>query len=82
MPNSINKNFYCAATPPPRWDEQESEKLIQQFLTNGGKIQYVRDDNGSYDKSLKKTQQNLSGGFNPFSKEEALTINKKDFFKR
>lgn len=82
MSHSINRNQYCATTPPPRWDEKESERLLQEFLAKGGKIQKIRDDNGSYDKSLKKTQKSLAGGFNPFSKGEALTINKEDFIKR
>jgi hypothetical protein len=61
--------------PPPTPDD-EMEAAIQEFLNRGGKIQQMRSDSGNYDKNLKKTQANLKGGFNPFSKDQALTINK------
>lgn len=71
--------FYSHHIPPPKTSDEDMEKALQEFLANGGKIQYMRSDNGKYDKGLKKTQENLAGGFNPFSKDQALTINKKDF---
>lgn len=45
---------------------------IDAFLSKGGKVVKLRDDDGSFDKNLKKTENRLIGGFNPFSREEVL----------
>jgi hypothetical protein len=69
-------NFYYYL---PKTTDEEMEAAMAEFLARGGKIQQMRDDGGTYDKALKKTKENLKGGFNPFSKDQALTINKDDF---
>jgi hypothetical protein len=74
--------YYDHHNPPPRTPDDVMESLIKEFVANGGKIQTMRDDGGAYNKALKKTQKSLGGGFNPFSKDEACTINKQDFIKR
>jgi hypothetical protein len=73
---------YCHYIPPPKTTDEEWQKAFQEFQNAGGKVQYMRNDNGRYNKSLKKTQQNLGGGFNPFSRDFSLTINKEDYVKR
>jgi hypothetical protein len=77
MANS--KVIYSRSVPPSKTSHDEISSAIQAFLQKGGKIQKLRDDSSHYDKALKKTQENLTGGFNPFTREQALTINKKDF---
>lgn len=52
---------------------EDDEKALQEFLSQGGKVVKLKDDDGSYDKNLKKTGNRLGGGFNPFSKEASLT---------
>jgi hypothetical protein len=74
--------FWSHHVPPPRTSDQEMERLLNEFLAKGGQIQQMRDDGGKYDANLKKTQKNLAGGFNPFSKDIALTINKDSVMKR
>lgn len=74
-----SNNYYSHYNPPPRTTDEEWEKAFQQFLAKGGKVQYIKEDNGKYDKALKKTKENLAGGFNPFSKDFCNTINKDDF---
>lgn len=56
-----------------RPSNDEMDDMIKQFLANGGKIVKLNEDNGDYDKGLKKIENRLGGGFNPFSKEDALT---------
>jgi hypothetical protein len=73
---------YSHHVPPPKTSKEEWESAFQEFLSNGGKVQIMNGDRTAskrYDNALKKTQENLAGGFNPFSKDSALTINKKDF---
>jgi hypothetical protein len=77
-----SRSFYCHYIPPPKTSEEEWQKAFAEFQAKGGKVQQMKSDNGNYDKGLKKTQENLSGGFNPFSKDFCLTINKEDFNKR
>ena len=79
LSSPFRNNFYSHQVPPPRTSDEEMKKALEIFLKEGGKIQEMRDDSGSYNKNLKKTQKNLAGGFNPFSKTQALTINKGDF---
>lgn len=70
---------YSHHVPPPKTPNEEWESAFQEFLSNGGKVQVMSSDPSAskrYDKALKKTQANLAGGFNPFSKDSALTINK------
>lgn len=52
---------------------KDFDLAVQDYISKGGEILQLRDDNGGYDKGLKKIQENLQGGFNPFSKEQALT---------
>lgn len=52
----------------------EDEAAINAFLSKGGKVVKLKDDDGGYDKGLKKTEHRLAGGFNPFTKEDALTV--------
>ena len=50
---------------------------VEKFLANGGEIITLKDDDGSYDKCIKKNKKNFEGGaFNPFSKVEALSKKK------
>jgi hypothetical protein len=77
MANS--NTIYSRSVPPSQTSDDEISNAIQAFLNKGGKIQKLREDSGNYDKALKKTQENLAGGFNPFSRHQALTVNKKDF---
>ena len=51
---------------------KDFDQAVQDYISKGGEILNLRDDNGGYDKGLKKIQENLIGGFNPFSKEQAL----------
>ena len=46
---------------------------IESFLSGGGTITKLIIDDGSYEKGLRKIKSSLGGGFNPFSKESALT---------
>ena len=55
-----------------RANNDEIQSAIEAFLANGGNINRLKDDNGIYDKNLKKTTKRLAGGFNPFTKDEAL----------
>ncbi len=82
MHNPYARHFYSNNNPAPPTPQHEMDKAIQEFLSSGGVIQHMRDDGGSYEKNLKKTQKNLVGGFNPFSKSDALTINKGDLIRR
>lgn len=53
----------------------EDAEEIARFLANGGKVIKLKDgEDSAYDKNLKKIEKNLMGGFNPFTKEEALTV--------
>lgn len=75
MPSII----YSHHIPPPRTTDEEWESAFQEFLSKGGKVQLMNGDRAAskrYDKALKKTQDALAGGFNPFSKDLVLTINK------
>ena len=48
---------------------------IEKFLAKGGKVKHLREgSDSSYEKNLKKTEGVLIGGFNPFSKEDSLTV--------
>lgn len=51
---------------------EDDEKALKEFLSQGGKVVKLKDDDGSYDKNLKKTETRLVGGFNPFTKEKSL----------
>ena len=52
---------------------EQEEKAVAEFLNSGGKILKLKDDDGSYDKNMKKTENRLIGGFNPFTKDQALS---------
>lgn len=52
--------------------KEDLEEEVRQFLANGGKIKRMKEDDGVYDKKLKSTEAKLGGGFNPFSKCDAL----------
>jgi hypothetical protein len=59
--------------PVKRLSHDEMEAAAAEFLANGGKITRLKDDDGAYDKGLKKIEKRLGGGYNPFTKEESLT---------
>ena len=52
---------------------KEIQDEIDNFLASGGKIKYLNNDDGKYDLNQKRIEKNLGGGFNPFSKVDALT---------
>lgn len=76
MANNNRPIIYSRSILPPKSSDNEINNAVLAFLNKGGKVQILREDDGSYDAALKKTQQNLIGGFNPFSRCDALTINK------
>lgn len=78
---SKNNILYSRSILPPKSSDDEINNAVLAFLNNGGKVLKLRDDHSAYDDALKKTQQNLKGGFNPFSKQEALSL-QKDFLKK
>ena len=74
--NTITKDIKMAKknlwNQSRRLNSDETEAAIESFLAKGGEITSLKDDDGSYDKGLKKIENRLDGGFNPFSKTDAL----------
>lgn len=68
------KRHFIPFSGVPRMSREETQAAIEEFLNNGGEIIRLRSDDGSYDKNLRKTKESLKGGFNPFSKTDALRI--------
>ena len=64
---------YLDGTSRGRTTHNDLEDEVARFLAEGGKITKLKQDDGSYDKALKKIEGRLGGGFNPFSKEDALS---------
>ena len=60
-------------TSGPKITNSELDDAVAQFLANGGKVTNLKEDDGEYEKGLKKIERKLGGGFNPFSKEDALS---------
>lgn len=68
---SGGKNPFVAAK---RVSDNEINDAIERYLSGGGSIKKLSEDRNAYDKQLKKTENILEGGFNPFTKEESLVV--------
>ena len=67
-----NRTVYVDGTMGVANKKEDIDAEIQKFLSNGGKVITCKEDDGKYDRQLKKTIE--AGGFNPFSKAEALEV--------
>jgi hypothetical protein len=66
----MRKDLFCTYVPNRKTDSA----AVDSFLSKGGHVVKLRQDDGKYEKHTEKLEQKLGGLIRPFSKTDALAL--------